>query len=708
MPGSRVEIFGSNLAAALPLTDTNYYMSRFGFFEQPLNVDVWLGEDAPCAVVHQEDTYIRCVTTKNTMGEIFPLVVDVHGAGWADHNLQYKYDLYVDSISLGAGSTFGGTKLRIEGGGFAQVHNTYGEGMDGSAIGKFMGSSLVTPHVTLCDGGCRLFEGMLSGGHPCMVTQIDGTAIECETAVAKSSRSKETDVRIVVEWNGAPYMAVCRIGEVDEACNPTEVGVDDGACYGADIWSGNDEDSQTKCEAAGACTYTAPIEGSCPYIFSNDQTPVVSGMNYAGQAYNEATVGDVITFVFRKPAAIVSSSLEDFTVLRNPTTWHGLVVHAAGTSTYEQVGVPLCSSMELQTGGDSLALLCTLAAHPYGDYQPVIKVAPYGWAQIAGSFHASTIRIKPMVTAAAGNAGGRAGGTELTLTGSGLVDWSSHIEILIGGAPCEITSTVPSPWELVFRQTAGFGWFGVDEWSKNNGDPGNAMFSTLNTLESSRNTDGRFTFKLVWPRMMGRTTKQLIWRQALNPTSVESYCSNPALTTKKECVAANRWMPDVTCYNVDCGTVATLCTNPIFTTQKECEMRNTWQQVDGLSGFELDVLFEPIDSFGTFGGLRKGEGPYALLEGVGHTGLEGDHYFSVGAMRPGETVGVNFPGPYEPATQVELYVLSGDLPPIGGTPGDSISCRTHALDDHVQLGAHALEVEHCTGTNCATFGCRVD
>ena len=151
MPGSRVEIFGQNLAAPLPVSDTNFYMSRFGFFEQPIKATVHLGEDAPCAVVAHTDTYIRCVAYRNTMTETFPLSVDIHGAGYADHAIYFTFDLFVSDVSLPTGSIYGGTTLRLTGGGFAVVHNTYGEAVDGSAVGAFMGSSLVTPRVTLCD-----------------------------------------------------------------------------------------------------------------------------------------------------------------------------------------------------------------------------------------------------------------------------------------------------------------------------------------------------------------------------------------------------------------------------------------------------------------------------------------------------------------------------------------------------------------------------
>ena len=46
------------------------------------------------------------------------------------------------------------------------VTNTYGEATDGSAVGAFMGSSLVTPIVKLCGSTkpCTLFEGLWKGG----------------------------------------------------------------------------------------------------------------------------------------------------------------------------------------------------------------------------------------------------------------------------------------------------------------------------------------------------------------------------------------------------------------------------------------------------------------------------------------------------------------------------------------------------------------
>ena len=163
---------------------------------------------------------------------------------------------------------------------------------------------------------------------------------------------------------------------------------------------------------------------------------------------------------------------------------------------------------------------------------------------------------------------------------------------------------------------------------------------------------------MVWPRMH-RTQNQLIWRQGLDPTTTEAYCSNPLLTNKRECVAHNRWMPDVFCYNTECQVVNTLCTNGKFDTKEACETVNTWHE-------GTDPRFEPVDVFGSFAGLVKGGEQTALLEGLGHTGLDGDHYFSVGAKRPSGSLHTAFPGPYTETTQWSSTCLPETCPRQAG------------------------------------------
>lgn len=141
MPGTTVEIYGTNLAPPHAVTDTEYYMSRFGFFEQPAEVEVWLGEDAPCALLYADDTYIQCVSTRNTMGETFDVSVWVHAAGLARHSLEFTYDLFVSSMSIVSGSLEGGTTLTLSGSGFAATVHTYGEDIVKGSTGENRGSA---------------------------------------------------------------------------------------------------------------------------------------------------------------------------------------------------------------------------------------------------------------------------------------------------------------------------------------------------------------------------------------------------------------------------------------------------------------------------------------------------------------------------------------------------------------------------------------
>jgi hypothetical protein len=298
----------------------------------------------------------------------------------------------------------------------------------------------------------------------------------------------------------------------------------------------------------------------------------------------QASVGENITFLFagrarygQQPSAdVTSAALEDYTILRNPESFegengHGCTVWTGCTyETYAAQGVPLCSAMVREERVEGIAIICTVAPHPSNVYTPVINVAPWGWASWATNAlkgQSAVLNIVPGISSLAVTSGGSAGGREVTIVGSGIVDWAYQMDVLIGGEPCEVISHTPDPWQLVFRQTIGHGWFSPGELSKNANDPTASMYSVLDTLETLRTqSDGKFTFKLVWPRAQD-SWRHLTWRQGLNPTVSGAYCSNPLLTTKSECQAYNRWMPDVHCYNVDCGTVATLCTNQLFTTK---------------------------------------------------------------------------------------------------------------------------------------------
>ena len=75
-------------------------------------------------------------------------------------------------------------------------------------------------------------------------------------------------------------------------------------------------------------------------------------------------------------------------------------------------------------------------------------------------------------------------------------------------------------WTLVFRQTVVSGgneWlWPFEKWSHNTEDPTSSQFSILDSLETFRAMDGKFTFLLRWPDLDPPHQR---WRQSSNPVT---------------------------------------------------------------------------------------------------------------------------------------------------------------------------------------------
>ncbi len=82
---------------------------------------------------------------------------------------------------------------------------------------------------------------------------------------------------------------------------------------------------------------------------------------------------------------------------------------------------------------------------------------------------------------------------------------------------------VPAGWTRVFRQTAGLldSYRSASDWQRYNADDAEAPnFSRLDELERWRQSDGKFTLKLVWPQREGANSNT--WRQTTNPVTSAS------------------------------------------------------------------------------------------------------------------------------------------------------------------------------------------
>ena len=103
---------------------------------------------------------------------------------------------------------------------------------------------------------------------------------------------------------------------------------------------------------------------------------------------------------------------------------------------------------------------------------------------------------------------------------------SALLYLAHGGGAQRRALQSPSPeWTLVFRQnvTNDPSWLRVaGQFSVNPGDPANAQYSILDTLESLRAADGQFFFQLRWVNRDYSTLQHQTWQQTTNPVTATS------------------------------------------------------------------------------------------------------------------------------------------------------------------------------------------
>jgi hypothetical protein len=112
MPGQLIEIRGTNLKHGTPVTDTNWYMSEFGFYYQPYTASVTIGS-SECKLVSHNDTMITCHAVYGGMYKPFDVVVTVHGKGDAKVDANFTFGLNMYDVTPRQGSLAGGTVMTV-------------------------------------------------------------------------------------------------------------------------------------------------------------------------------------------------------------------------------------------------------------------------------------------------------------------------------------------------------------------------------------------------------------------------------------------------------------------------------------------------------------------------------------------------------------------------------------------------------------------
>jgi hypothetical protein len=99
----------------MPVTDTNWYMSEFGFFYHAADntATVTVGS-YECKMLFHNDSLIQCNAVYGQMYKPLDVVVSVHGKGAAEGGGNFTFALIMHDVLPPSGSLAGGTEVTIK------------------------------------------------------------------------------------------------------------------------------------------------------------------------------------------------------------------------------------------------------------------------------------------------------------------------------------------------------------------------------------------------------------------------------------------------------------------------------------------------------------------------------------------------------------------------------------------------------------------
>ena len=76
--------------------------------------------NSECSIITLNSTQIQCTLGQNEAGT-FPILVQITSIGYSNNNVNFTFNLQVNSLSSSTGSNFGGLSLIITGLGFSSL-----------------------------------------------------------------------------------------------------------------------------------------------------------------------------------------------------------------------------------------------------------------------------------------------------------------------------------------------------------------------------------------------------------------------------------------------------------------------------------------------------------------------------------------------------------------------------------------------------------
>ena len=402
MQGQLISIHGYNLKNTMPVTDSNWYMTEFGFYEQSgLNTAKIDVGSYQCQLFSHNDTLIQCHVVYGDMYKQLGVAVSVHGSGNAKCSASYTFALDVIDISPPSGSLAGGTTLTIE---TTKLHDEVaGLGVSSFDIWlmediRYGISKYIAEYLGVDQGiGCDLVATAQTSDTLTCVTREVGSSVWTEPL---SFDDEALEVFLLAEWNFDEIYNECPYNCTFEYM-PKMTPVLTLDTNASTLLLGNQSKFQDASDNALAAA-TGDV-----LVLVRDTTDDV----FAGKAFNWSAVSSADVAV-----ALNNVSLPFELSITEIEGGGGIISHWVELKATISAEVPPCLSESL-----------------------VVKVEPFGYGVVLNG----DVSILPVVSTVSHYFGSDSGGLDVTITGQGIgfVESETH-EVTVGGRPC---SDVRSP-----------------------------------------------------------------------------------------------------------------------------------------------------------------------------------------------------------------------------------------------------------------------
>ncbi|KAL3886657.1 hypothetical protein ACJMK2_026637 [Sinanodonta woodiana] len=367
--------------------------SRFG--TNPVNVVVTIGGE-PCNVTSVTDTSLTCSFTSAPVG-VNSVIVKVSDMGKASGSLQVQSSAAISSITPSQGSIYGGTVLTISGNGFV-VNNT----------------------VVQLDGTM------------CTIKSVTLTQIICVTAAHAAAT-----VTVMVTSKSQPYPS--QSFEYTTNASPTIVSISPVEGVSGDILT----ITGSNFDASGV---TVDINGSACSVSSSTSTSIICtlGVHGSGRYPVVATVAGKgssnksVEFSYQLSITSISPSIGGIAGGQTVTiSGKGF----DGNATSVTICGNFCNAVSTATQSATSFVCSTPQASITVGTQSCNVVASAGNLVVTlSNGYTYDTSLTPSIITVSPARGGTAGGTTVTISGSGFGTTTGSVSVTIDGSTCTVSS----------------------------------------------------------------------------------------------------------------------------------------------------------------------------------------------------------------------------------------------------------------------------